>query len=217
MKKYIKTNGFTVIELLMVSAILVVVFFSAITSFPFIRDQFEFEKTVNDITGIFKDGKFMSMSNKVYPDITDYDNDGEFGTDAILPNGYIIDVNIPVGGGSVTLALYADVFGSDIIGGLDNQACTVCDVFIREVELEEDKNVVVEVYDQNFLLQTPPTTFKVLYDVPEGTFNLIGSPKHSIEFKIEDIKRSDVARDRYIFIHYFQGVPEKFRESIKPI
>lgn len=210
------TGGFTLVEILIVVAIVVFLGSSALFSSFAMRDQLAFRNGYNMLEGGISEARNFALSGESFPDTNDYDNDELMGDDdLILPNGYILQVADD--GINVTMYLYADLFGS-VVGELDDD-----DQFIKMIELPENIRLTVEARTKNGdeVGGFPRDNITVMYTTPDATFSVIddgilSTETTSVQLTVEQTEEDDqeaVLREKHLFLHYLHGIPELLSES----
>ncbi len=208
--------GFTLVEILIVVAIIVFLGSSALFSSFAMRDQLAFRNGYNMLEGGFSEARNLALSGESFPDNNDYDNDGLTGEDdLILPNGYILQ--LADDGINVTMYMYADLFGS-VIGKLDDK-----DQFIKMIELPENIRLIVNARKKNGneIGDFPRDNITIMYKTPDASFSVLDdvilSPKTtSIQLTLNQTEEDDedsIRRTKYLFLHYLNGIPELLNES----
>lgn len=209
-------TGFTLVEILIVVAIIVFLGSSALFSSFAMRDQLAFRNGYNMLEGGFSEARNLALSGESFPDNDDYDNDGLTGEDdLILPNGYILQLTDD--GINVTMYMYADLFGSDI-GKLDDK-----DQFIKMIELPENIRLIVNARKKNGdeIGYFPSDNITIMYKTPDASFSVLDdvilSPKTtSIQLTLNQTEEDDedsIRRTKHLFLHYLNGIPELLNES----
>ncbi|MBD3156857.1 prepilin-type N-terminal cleavage/methylation domain-containing protein [Candidatus Peregrinibacteria bacterium] len=217
LKKYVfHTAGFTLVEILIVVAIIVFLGSSALFSSFAMRDQLAFRNGYNMLEGGVSEARNLALSGDAFPDMNDYDNDELIGdADLILPNGYIMQVTDD--GVNITMYLYADLFGS-VVGELDDD-----DQFIKIIELPENVRLTVDARTKSGdeVGGFPRDNITVMYTTPDATFSvlddgILGASTTSVQLKLEQTEEDDednVLRKKHLFLHYLHGIPELLSES----
>jgi len=209
------SKGFTLVEILVVVAIIVFLASSALISSFAMRGQLEFRSGYNIVEGLISEARNMALSGESFPDTSDYDQDGIFeDADLILPNGYIVVITDE--GPNVTAYLYADLFDSKV-GQQDNK-----DKLIKMVELPANISLTVDARSKSgvivSLLSKSDITF--MYKTPDATFSVIdaGIEIMSLQLKLDQTETDEkdesiILRTKYVFLHYLYGIPELLNES----
>jgi prepilin-type N-terminal cleavage/methylation domain-containing protein len=215
LKSSSRSKGFTLVEILVVVAIIVFLASSALISSFAMRGQLEFRSGYSIVEGLISEARNMALSGESFPDTSDYDQDEIFNEDdLILPNGYIVLVVDE--GLNVVAYLYADLFDSKV-GQQDNK-----DKLIKMVELPENIQLTVDARkksgDEVSLSSKSDITF--MYKTPDAIFSVItdgvSSEIMSLQLKLEQTDKEDVStilRTKYVFLHYLYGIPELLNES----
>jgi len=215
-KLYSKLKGFTLVEIIIVVAIIVFLSTTVLISSVGMREQLEFKNGYNLIEGVVSDARNMALSGESYCDTSDYDNDGIIGEqDKILPNGYIVQVADD--GVNVNISLYADLFNSKV-GELD-----AGDKLIKMIDLPESVRLEVNAKSKSGgkISDFPKNNITFMYNTPDATFSVVDKSITSIQIMSLQLKlwqtdkddTSKIKRTKYIFLHYLYGIPEIFNED----
>lgn len=204
--KHTKLKAFTLVEMLLVVAIIGIIAAGAIMTSQGFRDQVVFSSNYQNVEGIIAEARNRSLTGESYEDTSDYDGDGST-DDLILPNGYI--VNFATVDDVTTVSLYADLFDSDI-GQFD-----VDDFFLKSFELDDSVRISVD-----SRLKTGGSAvinasdFSIIYTTPDAGFELINEANTSLEIKIFQVDNEDEeVRAKHFFMHYLFGIPEVLNAS----
>lgn len=218
-----KNKGFTLVEMIIVVAIIAIIAGGVIFSNYGMRAQREFENDYNKVIGTFQQARSMALSGQSYVDFADYDGDGDF-DDLILPHGYIVRIflsdSMPEAGlfqtayaqdvpqndpGEVVIELWADLYGT-MLEEIDEN-----DLLIRSTNLENLINFdFTKINFNGMQVEGEEGVVTLLYKTPDASFSLPDDfPGTSVEFKF--IGKEE--RTRYIYLHHLSGIPEPSRES----
>ena len=210
-----KNKGFTLVEMLIVVAIIVFLGSSALFSSMIMRTQLEFKKGYSDLKGIISEARTLALSGEAFPDEYDFDGDGLTGEDGdyILPNGYIVQVVDD--GVNIIAYLYADLMNS-VVDSLDD-----ADKLIKTVKIPENIRLNISARSKSGAAIGGLDTDKInfIYKTPDAVFSVIDTASvqdMSVELKIDQVDEEDVdkiKRTKYIFLHYLYGIPELLNES----
>ncbi|MBA4337067.1 hypothetical protein C0416_04845 [bacterium] len=208
-----RLKGFTLVEILIVVAMIVFLASTALISSFAMRGQLEFRSGYNAVEGIISEARNMALSGESFPDTLDYDQDGITGDeDFILPNGYIVVITEE--GPNVTAYLYADLFNSEV-GQLDKD-----DQLIKMVELPENIRLTVDARKKSghIMELVSVTDITFMYKTPDATFSVVDEiiTLASLQLKLEQTEEEDeniILRTKYVFLHYLYGIPEVLGES----
>ena len=199
-------KGFTLVEMLIVIAIIGIIAAATITTSRTFREQVVFSSNYQNVESLIAEARNRSLTGESFIDTNDFDNDDSF-DDLILPNGYI--VNFKTEDGVTTASLYADLF-QPVIGELD-----VDDMLLKSVEL--DDSIKIEVSSERKTGNPAVINsddFSIIYTTPSAEFDLIGEPDTSLEIKIYQVDgEDDEIRSMHIFMHYLFGIPEVLNDS----
>jgi len=209
--KILIQKGFSLVEMMIVIAVLMILFVGVFGSSYVFREQLQFKAAYEKVIGTIHEARSLALSSQSFPDTSDYDGDGlnETNGDKILPYGYIInfDLTNPI----IVVSIYADLFSSETgvlekgIGG---------DELIKTFELPENIKIISQGLNQ---VATPIdipaagiTEFSLLYKTPGADFYILDNTgKNSIQLQLDQVDQSDtVKRTKYIFMQYFYGIPE---------
>jgi len=216
-KLYSRLKGFTLVEMIIVVAIIAFLASAALISSFAMRGQLEFRNGYNIVEGIISEARNMALSGESFPDTSDYDQDGILGDDdSILPNGYI--VLVADDGINVTAYLYADLFDS-AVGVLDPDN----DQLIKMVELPENIRLIVDAQTKAGVPTDgfPRDNVEFMYSTPDATFSIVGEVTlGSLQLKLEQVDEEEgetiILRTKYVFLHYLYGIPELLGDSYFP-
>lgn len=204
--KYTTKKAFTLVEMLLVVAIIGIIAAGAIMTSAGFRDQVVFVSSYRNVEGLIAEARNRSLTGESFIDTGDYDGDDSF-DDLILPNGYI--VHFSTVDDITTVSLYADLFDSDI-GQLDAN-----DFFLKSYTLDDSVRISIDAERKTGgLTSIDPTDFSIMYNTPDAGFKLIGEVNTSLEIKIYQVdNEEDEIRAKYIFMHYLFGIPEVLNSS----
>lgn len=205
--KYNKLKAFTLIEMLLVVAIIGIIAAGAIVTSKGFRDQVVFVMNYQNVEGFIAEARNRSLTGESFEDAGDYDGDGST-TDLILPNGYII--NFVTVDNITTVSLYADLFNSNI-----NQLDELDDFFLKSYILDDSVRISVDAERKTGgLTSIDPTDFSIMYNTPDAGFKLIGEVNTSLEIKMYQVdNEEEEKRAKYLFMHYLFGIPEALNEA----
>lgn len=210
-----QNKGFTLVEMLIVVAIIVFLSSSTLFSSYVMREQLQFRSGYNSLEGIISEARTMALSGESFPDKYDYDGDTLTGEDDyILPNGYI--VQLVDEGPNIVAYLYADLFSSKI-GSFDRED----DQKIKMIELPENIDLIVDARTKSGGvyggLGIDEVTF--MYKTPDAAFSVIDTPDTqpiSLQLTLQQVGEDTdktIKRSKFIFLHYLYGIPELLNES----
>ncbi|MFC1599544.1 prepilin-type N-terminal cleavage/methylation domain-containing protein [Patescibacteria group bacterium] len=204
--KHRNLKAFTLVEMLLVVAIIGIIATGAIMTSQGFRNQIVFSSNYQNIEGFCAEARNKSLTGESFIDTGDYDGDGSF-DDLILPNGYI--VNFKTVDDVTTVSLYADLFDSTV-GEFD-----VDDFFLKSYELDDSVKIsVLSERKTSGSAIIDETDFSIIYTTPGADFELINEPNTSLEIKIYQVDNQDEEiRAKYLFMHYLFGIPEILNES----
>ncbi|MBN1494279.1 prepilin-type N-terminal cleavage/methylation domain-containing protein [Candidatus Peregrinibacteria bacterium] len=209
MKQTNKAVGFTLVEMIIVIAIILVLSAGVFGTSYLFKDQAAFKLNYERVLSLLHDARNMALSSQSYPDTNDYDKDGLFyepDGDIILPNGYIVHFDLT--GDKPVVGLYADLFDSVI-----NELDPANDRLIKQYELDENIVITPEGFTQAnnpAVLPNAGENFSVIYTTPDASFFVLEmSGKTTLQCKISQTGRDgNEARSKYIFMQYLFGTPE---------
>ena len=205
--KHRKLKAFTLVEMLLVVAIIGIIAAGAIMTSAGFRDQVVFVSNYQNVEGLFAEARNRSLTGESYEDTSDYDGDGS-NTDLILPNGYIIHFSTV--DDITTVSLYADIFDSTV-GQFDEMD----DFFLKSYILDDSVRITVDSERKTGgSAAINATDFSIIYTTPGADFDLINEVNTSLEIKIYQVDNEDEEkRAKYIFMHYLFGIPEVLNKS----
>jgi len=198
-------KGITLIELLLVVAIIMIIGAGAIMTSGALGDQLKFVSAYRNSEGFVSEARNRALTGESYVDEDDYDGDGDF-DDLILPNGYI--VNFELIDGVYVVSLYVDLLTNNSIPG---QLDTADDMFLKSVELADDIEIELLAQDKFGAPEAgiDETNFSLLYKTPDAAFEVINFPQTSIQLKLMQVDgEGNPRRTKYLFMHYLYGIPE---------
>lgn len=209
--KHTKLKAFTLVEMLLVVAIIGIIAAGAIITSQGFRNQVVFVSNYQSIEGLFSEARSRSLTGESYSDTNDYDGDG-ITTDLILPYGYI--VNFAEIDDVITVSLHADVYTSDGIGELDTN-----DVKLKSIKLDDSVRLsTVTKRNTGGTLTIDDTDFSILYKTPDADFEVfstdVGGDVSSLQVKLFQVDNDDEeVRAKYLFMHFLFGIPEVLNET----
>lgn len=205
--KYSTKKAFTLVEMLIVVAIIAIIAAGSIMTSRSFRDQVLFASNFQNVEGLISEARNRSLTGESFEDTNDYDGDG-LTSDLILPNGYI--VRLQTIDDLVTVSLWADLFDSNV-GQFDE----LDDYLLKSYVL--DDSIRIETFTKRKTggsASIDPLDFTFIYTTPEADFELINEPDTSLELKISQLgSDGEEIRSKYIFMHYLFGIPELLNES----
>lgn len=208
-KKIIK--AFTLVELILTISIVLIVSTAIFISMNVVQDQISFITSYQQAESMISEARNRSLTGESFTDTEDYDGDGDT-TDLILPNGYIVNF-VTDAEGVVTASLYADLFGSDVVGELD-----VNDEFLKSKILSDDVifklDVRTKTGGQDLDGIADPSDFSLIYTTPDAHYTIVNEPNTTLEIKIVQLDEvNDAKRTIYLLIHFLYGIPEILDEA----
>lgn len=209
MKHINKAAGFTLVEMIIVIAIILVLSAGVFGSSYLFKDQAAFKLNYERVLSLLHDARNMALSSQSYPDTNDYDKDGLFyepDGDMILPNGYIVHFDLT--SDKPVVSLYADLFDS-VVNELDPEN----DMLLKQHELDENIIISAQGFTQANNAAALPNAgedFSVIYTTPDAEFFVLDmSGKTTLQLKISQTGRDgNEARKKFIFMQYLFGTPE---------
>lgn len=206
-------KGITLVELILVVAIISIISAFAVFSGTTLAEQVRFASAYRNIEAILSEARNRSLSGESYPDYSDYDGDELFDTDGdlILPYGYIVNFKTDADG-IVSASLYADLLRNESISG---QLDIGDDAFIKTITLTDDIEFDLTAEDKfgGAVAISDPDDFSVLYRTPDSAFELIGYNPTTLQITVIQVNDADeIKRERYIMLHHLFGIPEVLTE-----
>lgn len=209
--KYTTKKGFTLVEMLLVVAIIGIIAAGAIFTSAGFRNQVVFVSNYQNVEGLISEARSRSLTGESYEDTSDFDNDGRI-DDLILPYGYI--VNFVQIDGIIEVSLHADVYSSSNIGQLD-----VNDVKLKTIELDDSLRLATTTKrNTGGILTIDDTDFSIIFKTPDADFEVIsndvGGDISSLQIKLFQVNNDDEeVRAKYFFMHYLFGIPEILKST----
>jgi prepilin-type N-terminal cleavage/methylation domain-containing protein len=108
-RRTILRSGFTLVELLIVMAIVIMLMASAVSSMANSRKYFTFTNAYEKAVQMVREVRSNAVTGKAEQDYTDYDQDGVTIGDLVTPAGYGINFDSASG----TITMFADLHKSD--------------------------------------------------------------------------------------------------------
>lgn len=205
----INKKGFTLVEMIIVVAIIAIVSAGVVFSGYGMRAQREFENEYNKVIAIIQQARSMALSGQSYPDFADYSGDGDF-DNLILPHGYIVKIYAEekeAGSGEETIfvELWADLYGTKL------EEIDEDDILINRIELQRITGFdFTPVRNGENREKEPPDSITLLYKTMDAKFSL---PQYLPTTSVEFIFIGEEGRTRYVYLHHLTGIPEPSRES----
>ena len=204
--KQTKLKAFTLVEMLLVVAIIGIISAGAIVTSAGFRSQVVFVSNYQSVEGLISEARSRSLTGESYEDTSDFDNDG-ITDDLILPYGYI--VNFAQVDGIIAVSLYADVYNSNSIGELD-----INDVKLKSIELDDSLRLAtLTKRNTGGSLTIVDSDFSIIYKTPDADFEVfssdVGGDVSSLQIKLSQVNNDDEeVRAKYFFMHFLFGIPE---------
>jgi len=206
-------KGITLVELILVVAIISIISAFAIFSGATLSEQVRFASAYRNVEAILSEARNRALSGESYPDYSDYDGDELFDTDGdlILPYGYIVNFKTDADG-IISASLYADLLRNESIAG---QLDIDDDSFIKTITLTDDIEFDLTGEDKfgGAVAIASPDDFSVLYKTPDASFELIGYDPTTLQITVKQVDDAgETKRQRHILLHHLFGIPEVLTE-----